>query len=141
MNTNIRLRLATAQDLEAIWQIYVQTLGDHATRKDKYWHRLIAAGGMIVAEAENKIVGFGGIDVVAHEQIQYVYVAPAFQQHGIGAQLLARLEDIGWQSGLLEVQLHADPQAVNFYARAGYQPIDSDLHHDHDGVALRKRFA
>jgi ribosomal protein S18 acetylase RimI-like enzyme len=141
MNTPCTIRAATLQDLAAIWQIYAAALGAHAQRKDEYWRGLIAADGMIVAEAENNIVGFGGIDVAAREQIQYVYVAPAFQQHGIGGQILARLEAIGWQNGLLEVQLHADPQAVIFYARAGYQPIASDLHHDHDGVAMRKRLA
>ena len=137
----ITLRTATTQDLAALWQLYTEALGDHAQRKDASWERLIAAGGMLVAEAEDKVVGFGGIEVTAQEQIQYVYVAPAYQQHGLGKEILARLEDLGRQSGLCALRLHADPKAVKFYTRAGYYPIESDIQHDHDGVAMRKQLS
>lgn len=135
------IRTATTPDLAAIWQLYAQALGDHAKRKDADWVRLIQAGGMLVAEAENQVVGFGGIDVKVPEQIQYVYVLPAYQQNSIGKKILARLEEIGWQSGLRELQLHAAPTAVQFYQRAGYHPIESDVQRDHDGVAMRKQLS
>ncbi len=137
----ITLRTATTQDLAALWQLYAEALGDHAQRKDAYWECLIAAGGMVMAEAETQIVGFGGIDVVAQEQIQYVYVAPTHQQHGIGKEILARLEEIGRHSGLRALRLHAAPTAVPFYQRAGYHPIESDVQHDHDGVARQKQLS
>ncbi|MFN0123762.1 MAG: GNAT family N-acetyltransferase [Blastocatellia bacterium] len=132
------LRTATTQDLAAIWQLYAAALGDHAQRKDAYWERLIAAGGMVVAEAETQIAGFGGIDVTAREQIQYVYVASVYQGRGIGGKILAWLAETGWRSGLRTLQLHADPKAVGFYRRAGYHAFASDISHDHEGMAMRK---
>jgi ribosomal protein S18 acetylase RimI-like enzyme len=99
---------------------------------------LIAAGGLVLAECDDHLAGFGAIDVQAAEQIKYIYVAPQFQNAGIGTRLLDRLETIGRAAGLQTITLHANPPAVAFYHRAGYNPVESESHHDHDGVVMMK---
>jgi GNAT superfamily N-acetyltransferase len=63
---------------------------------------------------------------------------PSFQKRGIGALILHKLEEIGLQSGFDELLLHADPQAVDFYKRAGYTAIENKIDHDHEGVQMIK---
>lgn len=130
------IRAAGLDDIESIGQIYTAASG--ANRKINDWQRLIAAGGLFLAEFDNKLAGFGAIDVQASEQIKYIYVAPQFQNAGIGAKLLDRLETIGRIAGLQTITLLATPPAVAFYRRAGYNPVESESHHDHDGVMMRK---
>jgi putative acetyltransferase len=127
-------------DLDNVWQIYAEAVGRSAARKDEYWQNLIQAGGMIVAQINNQIVGFGAIDLIAREQIKYVYIAPKFQKLGIGVMILGKLEEIGEQAGFDELLLHANPQAVDFYKRAGYTAIENKIDHDHEGVQMIKRF-
>src|SRR5262245_56221368 len=117
------IRAAGLDDIEGVGQIYTTASG--AKRKDDDWQRLIAAGGLILAECEHQQAGFGAIDVQAAEQIKYIYVAPQFQNAGIGAKLLDSLEAIGRAAGLQTITLHANPPAVAFYRRAGYNPVES----------------
>ena len=135
------IKYAREEDIEQLWQIYVAAIGEGAPRKDDYWRSLIAAGGMVVANSENHMVGFGAIDVSAREQIKYVYVAPGYQKLGIGAKLLSKLEEIGEGAGFTQLLLHANPQAVDFYKRAGYTAIESEFEHDHEGVQMMKKLS
>ncbi len=132
------IRAAKLADIEGIKQIYAAAAGSDATCKDDEWQRLIATGGILVAESENQLAGFGSIEVQVTEQVKYLYVAPEFQKAGIGAKLLDSLEAIGRKAGLQSIMLHANPSAVAFYRRAGYNPVESPIHHDHDGVEMMK---
>jgi putative acetyltransferase len=135
------IKQAQAVDIESLWKIYLKATGESATRKDDYWKVLIQAGGMIVAELNNQTVGFGAIDVQAKEQIKYVYIAPQYQKLGIGAKILMMLEKIGQQAGFDHLMLHANPQAVDFYKRAGYTAIENEIDHDHEGVQMMKKLS
>jgi ribosomal protein S18 acetylase RimI-like enzyme len=53
-------------------------------------------------------------------QVRFMAVAPAWQGHGIGRELLAFLEAAAQQLGYTELLLHAREAAVPFYARLGY---------------------
>ena len=137
----VEIRLAAETELESIWQIYSAAVGQGAVRKDAYWKELTKRGGMVVAETEHRVVGFGGIDPEAGEQMKYLYVLPGCQRLGIGTKLLRRLEEIGRENGLHDLVLHANPEAVDFYRRAGYHTIDPGpaSQHDHGGLVMVKR--
>ena len=136
----MKIRPATNQDLPAIGQIYRQFLADSAPLSMAFWESLLAAQGLIVAEVDDRVVGFGTVDLQANEQIRQLYVDPAFQGKGIGGRILTRLEEIAQTGGLDRLTLHATPGAVAFYQRAGYNPIaiDGPSDHDHDGVMMAK---
>ncbi|MBO0356977.1 GNAT family N-acetyltransferase [Hymenobacter sp. BT186] len=53
-------------------------------------------------------------------QIRFMAVAPAWQGHGIGRELLGYLEEVATQLGYAEIVLHARQAAVPFYVRLGY---------------------
>ena len=53
-------------------------------------------------------------------QVRFMAVAPAWQGHGIGRELLNYLEEVATQLGYAEIMLHARESAVPFYQRQGY---------------------
>ena len=134
------IRQALKDDLPSIERIYRQLIAEPYLSKLDYWETLLASQGLLVAEAEGAVIGFGTIEVEAREQIKQLYVSPAYQGRGVGAKILARLEEIARGRGVSFLSLHAAPAAVAFYRRAGYTPMESasEGHHDHEGVMMSK---
>lgn len=137
------LRQAAIEDSEAIQRVYCYIVGP-PTGQERIWNRLIQQGRLIVAEVEGAVIGFGGIDIDATEQLKWLYVLPEYQGAGIGARLLNELEQLGWSSGLRAIRLHAAPGAAEFYQRHGYSRVAGDhsennrVVHDHEGMEMIK---
>jgi GNAT superfamily N-acetyltransferase len=110
----LEIRTARSEDKEPIRQIYISAVGPRAKWDEVYWDELINAGGFLVARAEGRIIGFGGIDVNVTEQLRWLYLVPEYQRTGVGSKLLQRLEGIGWEAGLASLRLHSAPEAVEF---------------------------
>lgn len=134
------IRIAQPEDKEAIQRIYDAVVGPQADQDEARWDRLIQQGGLVVATDESGIVGFGGIDVHAAEQVKWLYLLPQHQRAGLGSELLRRLESIGWEAGLDSLRVHSAPGAVNFYRRHGYRLVETEAQteHDHEGVEMTK---
>ena len=134
------IRLAKTADIESIHRIYHAAVGAHADATETHWDQLIRAGSVLVAQTENQIIGFGGIEVTAIEQVKWLYLVPQYQRAGVGSELLKILEHIGWEAGHRSLRLHAAPAAVNFYRKNGYAdvPAADQIGHDHDGVEMMK---
>src|SRR3982074_780510 len=113
-------RTATTEDQESIQQIYISLVGLQANQNTACWEQLIRSGGLLVAQTEVVIVGFGGIDLQAAEQLKWLYVLPGSQGAGLGSRLLQHLGKIGWEAGLSFLRLHAAPASVEFYRERGY---------------------
>jgi GNAT superfamily N-acetyltransferase len=143
MSTAFRLRQAITEDNEAIQRVYCYIVGP-PTGQERTWERLIREGWLIVAQVDGEVIGFGGIDIDATEQLKWLYVLPEHQGAGIGSKLLKELEELGWTSGLTAIRLHAAPGAVEFYQRHGYTRVAEDdsednwVVHDHQGVNMIK---
>jgi GNAT superfamily N-acetyltransferase len=135
------IRIAKAEDIDSIEGIFEASTGAHERQED--WNRLAAAGGLVVAEADQEIVGFGGIDLDAVEQVKWLYVRASHQGSGLGSRILARMEEMGWSAGLNLIRLHSAPGAEQFYRKHGYEAVDPGdlIGHDHDGLELVKRRA
>jgi ribosomal protein S18 acetylase RimI-like enzyme len=95
---------------------------------------------VIVAERERQVIGFGGIDLQATEQIKYLYILPEHQRGGAGTEVLRELEKAVWAAGIEEVRLHSSPGAVGFYVRQGYKEVEAadQVGHNHEGVEMIK---
>lgn len=133
-------RVAQPEDKEAIQRIYDAVVGPQANQDEARWDRLIQQGGFVVATDEGRIVGFGGIDVHAAEQVKWLYLLPQYQGARLGSEILRRLENIGWEAGLNSLRVHSAPRAVNFYRRHGYRLVETEAQteHDHEGVEMTK---
>jgi GNAT superfamily N-acetyltransferase len=135
-----QIRIAQPEDKEAIQRIYHAVAGPHADQDEERWDRLIQQGGLVVAQAEGRILGFGGIDVHAAEQLKWLYLLPQHQGAGFGSEILQRLESIGWEAGLDSLRVHSAPAAESFYRRHGYRRVEMAalMEHDHEGVEMMK---
>jgi GNAT superfamily N-acetyltransferase len=131
------IRIAQPEDKETIQRIYNAVVGSDAEH-EALWDKLILQGGLVAARIEGQIVGFGGIDIHAAEQVKWLYLLPEHQGAGFGSEILRRLESIGWGAGLESLRLHSALGAVNFYRRHGYRLVETaaQLGHDHEGVEL-----
>ena len=136
----VGIRVATAADKSKIEEVYRLSVGTNFNLEDAEWNYWLNNGGLLVAELDGRIAGFGGIDVAAREQLKWLFLRPEFQRLGIGAQLLSGLEAVGWNRGLNAIRVHAAPLAETFYRKAGYFPVEPDaqLDHDHEGIELIK---
>ena len=74
-------------------------------------------------------VGCGGLRRIddSHGEIKRMFVAPSARGSGVSTALLERLERFGLDSGWSRLVLEtgaAQPDAIRFYTREGFTPID-----------------
>jgi GNAT superfamily N-acetyltransferase len=134
------IRVAQPEDKEAIQRVYQAVVGSNAEQDEECWDQLIQQGGLVIAQSEGRIIGFGGIEVHATEPLKWLYLLPRHQKAGFGSKILQRLESIGWEAGLDSVRVHSAPGAVNFYLTHGYGLVETSalIGHVHEGVEMIK---
>jgi GNAT superfamily N-acetyltransferase len=137
---SVAIRIATSEDRNPIEQVYRASAGTRFLLDEAEWIRWIQNGGLLVAELDGRVVGFGGLDVHAKEQLKWLFLLPEFQGRGIGSKLPAKLEEVGWRCGLKSIRLHSTAHSEKFYRKTGYMPVapDSQFGHDHDGIEMIK---
>lgn len=115
------VRLAEPGDLPAVFalrhQVFVlgQDVPEELERDE-----LDAVADHAVALDGDEVVGTGRL--LPSGTIGRMAVAPDRRGEGIGAAVLALLEQRARERGYAEVSLHAQLHAVEFYAKAGYLP-------------------
>ena len=82
---------------------------------------LDAVSDHAVARVDGRVVGTGRL--LPDGTIGRMAVSDALRGQGIGAAVLARLEERARERGLPAVELHAQVHAAGFYERAGYLPF------------------
>jgi N-acetylglutamate synthase-like GNAT family acetyltransferase len=117
------VRVAKREDIEAIWNVLISTIGEQPTRADELWEQVIQDGGMFVAEMEHTIVGFGALSIGMGE-IQYLYILPEYQNSGIGKLILQELEEVARENAVDILRVDSTLNAVGFYKSAGYKVIE-----------------
>src|SRR5258705_10053271 len=136
----IKIRTANSFDKKDVLLVYRATVGPEFTLDDEYCDRLLQTGCVVVAELEGRILGFGGIDVDAVEQLTWLYLLPKDQRTGIGSQILTHLEQIARKASLASIRLHAARDAVGFSLRHDYKvgPNTTRLGNDNVGGVMIK---
>jgi len=136
----VTIRRATLLDRPSIESVYATVVGTSLVLGDDEWRRWFSLGGILLAEENSRLIGFGGIDVTAEEQLRWMYLLPEFQRGGVGSRILHELETLAWSSGLQSIRVHSTPGAIQFYAKRGYTrvPDQEQLGHDHEGVEMVK---
>jgi len=115
-------RLAAPADMPAVYalrhEVFVigQDVPEELERDE-----LDAVSDHAVAVVDGTLVGTGRL--LPDGTIGRMAVASAVRGQGIGAAVLAVLEERARDRGLTSVELHAQVHAVGFYDRYGYVPI------------------
>ena len=136
----VTIRRATLLDRPSIESVYATVVRTSLVLSEDEWRRWFGLAGILVAEENSRVIGFGGIDVTAEEQLRWMYLLPEFQRGGVGSRILHELETLAWSSGLQSIRVHSTPGAIQFYAKRGYTrvPDQEQLGHDHEGVEMVK---
>ena len=75
---------------------------------------------VLVAESDDRVVGFGAIDRVGEEwEVAHLWVSPAFTRRGVGRALLGQLAECARRQGARRLRIESDPHAAPFYESAG----------------------
>lgn len=88
-----------------------------------------------VAVNNGEVVGFSELRVAGHE-VRAVYVSPKVVGKGVGAMLLAAVENAAKERGLKSLRLSASLNAVGFYKRQGYQETGKGAMTTGSGVSV-----
>jgi ribosomal protein S18 acetylase RimI-like enzyme len=84
----------------------------------------IASWPTVVAETDGHVAGFAQIDpTVSPWELVSLWVKPAFMRQGVGASLLRHMQEIARDSGMPEIHIDSDPNALPFYKACGASEI------------------
>lgn len=86
------------------------------------------------AEVEGVLAGTIALDV---DFVLGFYTHPSFFRRGIGARLLAHLEQQAWAQGVKVLELAASPVGIAFYEKRGWERVgEEDFYYE--GVGFRE---
>ena len=145
----ITLRPALPDDIVALWAlrtvaVRVSCATHYAPEQIAVWTAstvppayaaMLAAGGGIVAMQDNAMTGYAMLDANKQE-VDAVFVDPACAGLGIGKRLLAALELLARQRGIVRLHLSASLNAVPFYAAAGFVALREEAYAHPSGISL-----
>jgi GNAT superfamily N-acetyltransferase len=147
--SSLVLRPFTPADQDAAQQLILAGLGERWGWIDPTLNpdlnaiaRDYAAGYFLVGELEGELVATGALIPEAATSLRVVRMSVRrdLRGQGIGKQVLAALLDYARQQGCTEVVLETTStwtDAVAFYARAGFQKIDTRDGETHMLLPLR----
>lgn len=137
-----RVRLATAEDAEAICRIYNQGIEDRLAtletelRTPAERREWLASRSprhpVIVAETDSTIAGWGSLNIFnARPAYRFVadfsvYIERGWRGKGVGRVLLARLIELGGEHGYHKLVLSAfpfNPGGMALYERMGFRTV------------------
>lgn len=98
----------------------------------------------LVARVGEEVVGTGRLvrQGAGVGRVGRMAVSARFRRHGVGALLLAGLEERARAEGLAEIELHAQLYVERFYLRHGYARVGAPfVEAGIDHVVMRKKLA
>ncbi|HET7263335.1 MAG TPA: GNAT family N-acetyltransferase [bacterium] len=126
------LRPAAAADLEEVAEVFLASRRDalpylpelHTNDETRRWiaHRVFRDGGMWVAVADGRILGFAALNA-ARNMLDHLYVRPGCYGGGVGSALLARAKELS--AGRLRLfTFQRNVRARAFYEARGFAVVD-----------------
>jgi GNAT superfamily N-acetyltransferase len=148
MDTDVRIRRATADDAAAAWAIRNAAIrhackGFYADELLEQW----TAGEMTeqfvaflvekfyVATVNGIAVGTGFI-TLATGQLDAIFVRPDMMGQGIGRQIVAFCEHLGRRAGVTRLKLESTLNAAPFYRRCGFVGDVIGVYRSPRGISL-----
>ncbi|WP_408631632.1 ribosomal protein S18-alanine N-acetyltransferase [Metabacillus kandeliae] len=127
MEKNVTIRMMTAEDIEAVHHVELQSFSVPWTKESFYnevVHNMFAT--YLVAEIEGEIVGYCGLWVIIDEaQITNIAVLPEYRGNSIGEHLLRKASRIAKKRGAVKLSLEvrvSNYAAQGLYRKLGFEP-------------------
>lgn len=133
MNLNFKIRLAVKDDASEIGQIYFNTIKS-VNRKDynkeqidvwvngfdntDIWNRKINEQFFYVAEAEDKIIGFGS--VTKYGYVDFLFAHKDFQGCGVGSEIMKTISEKASELNLTILWAEVSITARPFFKSRGF---------------------
>lgn len=134
-NSMLELRSYKKEDIIEIADLFFNTVHDTACKdytiqqlnawasgniELSLWDKTLRENYTIIAEMDEKIVGFGDI---AGDYLNRMYIHEDYQGKGIGSAITKELEDYAWKHGVKNIEVHASITAKSFFMHRGYKVI------------------
>lgn len=129
----MRLRFAQYSDLPEMQNLYVDTIR-HVCNKDydaaqiavwtssienaERWHKVLQHQIVIIAEKNNKMVGYGTLD--KGNYIDFFYIHKDFQRQGIADKILTQIESQAQKLGHSILSSDVSITARPFFEKKGF---------------------
>ncbi|NJN52069.1 MAG: adenylosuccinate lyase [Gammaproteobacteria bacterium] len=104
-------------------RVFIEEQG--VTREEEWDGLDDDAQHFIARDAQGEAIGTARL--LAHGQIGRMAVLAQYRGTGVGMQLLLHAIDTARASGMAEVHLHAQTQAIPFYRKAGFDPVGEEF--------------
>jgi len=148
----IEIRPATTDDAAAICRVAIRTLRESNARdysadviarlaagfSPQRIAALIAGRPFYVAIAHGTIVGTANLDGAA---ARAVFVDPDHQGEGIGASLMAAIEDLARERSVAMLSVQSSITAEGFYKKLGYVAVGEKVSGTERTIMMEKRLA
>jgi putative acetyltransferase len=82
---------------------------------------------VVAVDCHQHIIGFGSI-VPRNSELRAVYVAAEHGRQGAGSAILARLEEMARELGVIELRMDSSINAVPFYEANGFISLERGEH-------------
>lgn len=138
----IIIRPATLEDMPKIQELYVQTIqdsckGDYSEMQlaawissvvnEDRWRGALSNEYFLVAEDENKIIAFGGLE--NGNYLDFMYVHHEYQRIGLAERLLKALENEASRQGAKEITTDASKTSIPFFEKKGFHYVEENKKH------------
>jgi GNAT superfamily N-acetyltransferase len=147
----IEIRPATVADAEAICRVAIRALRETNARDytpdviarlvagflPQRIAAFIASRPFYVALVQGTIVGTANLDGTA---VRAVFVDPDHQSQGIGAGLMAAIEDLARTRSLTMLHVRSSITAEGFYKKLGYVAVGNKFHGTERTIMMKKHF-
>ncbi len=148
----MEIRPAVTDDAAAICRVAIQTLRESNARDysadviarlaagfmPQRIAALIAGRPFYVAIAHGTIVGTANLDGAA---ARAVFVDPDHQGEGIGASLMAAIEDLARERSVATLSVQSSITAEGFYKKLGYVAVGEKVSGTERTIMMEKRLA
>lgn len=145
----IAIKQATQSDLDAIIQLFMETIEvinakDYsagqitvckggASKKEK-WLKKVSEQYFLIAEINNRLVGFGSI---THDgYLDFMYVSKDHQRKGVASEIYNSLENFAVKNGISKIVSDVSITAKPFFEKKEFEVLQ-EQQVDIDGVKLR----
>ncbi|MFX0204936.1 MAG: GNAT family N-acetyltransferase [Candidatus Hodarchaeota archaeon] len=108
--------------------------------RPEYFTEPIHEQTIFLAEEDDKIVGTAAIH---NNLIMDLFVDPEYEGQGIGSKLIAHLEQLASLQGHTTTQISANPYAIDFYEKLGYEKVEETYLEPYDlwEIIVKKKLA
>jgi GNAT superfamily N-acetyltransferase len=146
----VEIRPATTADAEAISRVAIRALRGTNARDytpdvierlaasftPERFSARIAGRPVYVALAHGAVVGTANLDGTA---ARAVFVDPVLQGRGIGAALMAAVEDLARTRSVMTLHVQSSTTAEGFYRKLGYVAVGEKFHDNERTIMMEKR--